>query len=201
MLPVIRALGIAGLCLGFVGYLYGRASGDAHQPASRPQTPAGVTPREVVPSAAPTRHSASGDGVAAMARDVPAPVKLALVDPAPRPGESAYDTRVRVEAVADWERFRAEAHLTDEQAAAILRIVYDAQTELAGATEEGWRVLSQQRTDFAKYESDKLETMQADLDAHVRALLTDEQAEAYQDDFTIDVGRLELIGGLVAAQR
>jgi hypothetical protein len=193
---VIRALGLAGLCLGGIGYLYGhsmgaRAPGPAHEPgrampAARAVDPARATRR---PAASPARALAQPER----------PRVLAVVPTTAHEGESAYDVRLRVEAVADWERFRADAKLTAEQERAILSIVYDTQVELAGANEERWHVLSESRGEFSKFEADKLDTMQADLDAKVRAVLSEEQGHEYQDNYTIAVGRIELIGGLVSS--
>lgn len=191
------AVSVAGLVLALAFYKHERARHVSPDAPRTVQEPGELAARPAPAGARPSRHS-TAPAVMPVAES---PLKLGTVAPAARPGEDAYDANLRVDAIARWEAFKGEARLTEDQAAAILRIVYDAQLELANANEEGWRVLSEARADFPRFEGDKLDAMQADLDAHVRAVLRPEQADAYRDDSTISINRLELIGGLVAAQR
>jgi hypothetical protein len=201
---VIRAVALGALVLGGVGFLYGREAARAERPASPAASPAtaiGVHGARAAAPSAPSPHRA-GKGVTRP--ELPPTAKLETVSTAPRAGELPYDTRIRAEAVADWERFRVEAKVTPEQEAAILRIVYDVQVELTIDEEESWRIFHEDRNraTFNQFDDDVLETLQADLHARVRAVLTDEQAEIFgTDGQTIDVGRLQLIGGLVAVAK
>lgn len=206
MLPtMMRRTALLGVlaCACFVaaaGYFHARAAKEAEAPA-RPVASSPAAPAPTAHMAPEQPATASPRGLAGLPQP-PAP-HFVTVEPKPRAGESDSDFERRLYAIAQWETFRADAHLTDEQTAQVLAIVWDVQGDLAAASEEGWHVLEggpAHGADFTKYEAEKVPLLQADLDARVRALLTPEQADVYRDGQTLSVGRIELIGGLVAAR-